>query len=105
MTDEEKFVKRLIDLRIQKNVSAREMSYSIGQCDSYINKIETHKALPSMMGFFYICEYLKITPKEFFDYENDSPSLTNELITEIKKLDYKQTKHILAIIKDLNKNR
>ncbi len=103
MTEEEKFIQRLTNLRLQKNISAREMSLSIGQCAGYINNIENGNNLPSMMGFFYICEYLKITPKEFFDYENDSSSLTNELITEIKKLDYKQTEHILAVIKDINK--
>jgi len=102
---EEKFSKRLTQLRNEKKVSAREMSLSIGQCSGYINNIENKNNLPSMMGFFYICEYFGITPKEFFDYETESPSLSNELIEEIKKLDYKQTEHILAIIKDINKNR
>ena len=36
---EEKFVNRLIELRIQKGVSARDMSLSLGQSESYINKI------------------------------------------------------------------
>ena len=59
MQYEERFSKRLIQLRMQKGVSAREMSLSIGQNASYINNIETGKALPSMNGFFYICEYMK----------------------------------------------
>jgi hypothetical protein len=32
-----------------------------------INNIENGINLPSMQAFFYICEYLEITPKEFFD--------------------------------------
>lgn len=61
------FYKRLIKLHAQKAVSAREMSLSLGQSESYINKIENRKAFPSMSGFFIICEYLNIHPKDFFD--------------------------------------
>lgn len=65
MTEKE-FSLRLAQLRSEKGVSARDMSLSIGQNASYINNIENGKALPSMTGFFYICEYLNITPGEFF---------------------------------------
>ena len=63
----EDFTLRLARLRNQMNVSARDMSLSIGQNPGYINNIESGKALPSMSVFFYICEYLGITPAEFFD--------------------------------------
>jgi len=43
------------------------MSLSLGQSEGYINKIESQQMLPSMTGFFYICGYFEITPKEFFD--------------------------------------
>ena len=33
------FSQRLSELRTQKGVSARDMSLSLGQCESYINKI------------------------------------------------------------------
>ena len=45
--EKELFIKRLIDLRMNKGVSARDMSLSIGQSQSYINNIENGKALPS----------------------------------------------------------
>ncbi len=48
---------RLIELREKKGVSARDMSLSIGQNAGYINAIEAGKALPSMSGFFYICDF------------------------------------------------
>lgn len=59
------FPKRLAQLRTQKGVSARDMSLSLGQSESYINKIENHRTLPSMTGFFYICDYLEIEPQAF----------------------------------------
>ena len=63
--EREDFVKRLIELRTNKGVSARDMSLSIGQSAGYINNIENGVNYPSMTVFFYICEYLGVTPKEF----------------------------------------
>ena len=51
---EEFFRQRLAQLREQKGVSARDMSLTLGQSESYINKIENGKAFPSMHLFFYI---------------------------------------------------
>ena len=65
--DKEMFTKRLVELRMKKGVSARDMSLSIGQSAGYINNIENGVNYPSMALFFYICDYLGVTPKEFFD--------------------------------------
>lgn len=67
---EEKFSNRISQLRIKKGVSAREMSLALGQNSGYIHNIESGKALPSMASFFYICEYLDITPCEFFNFNS-----------------------------------
>ncbi|MBO5047538.1 MAG: helix-turn-helix transcriptional regulator [Clostridia bacterium] len=96
------FYKRLTELRIQKGVSARDMSLSLGQSESYINKIENKRTLPSFTGFIYICEYLNITPQEFFNDNASSPQKTKELIYELEKLPPKYADHILQIVKDLN---
>ena len=40
------FYQRISELRIQKGVSARDMSLSLGQSESYINKIENKRTLP-----------------------------------------------------------
>lgn len=95
------FHTRLTELRMQKNVSARDMSLSIGQNAGYINNIETGKSLPSMTGFFYICEYLNITPQEFFDIDSAQPEELRKVIDNLKKLDKEQFHHIAAIIKSL----
>ena len=63
----EAFSKRLVQLRMAKGVSARDMSLSLGQNPGYINSIENNKTFPSMSNFFEICDYLNITPMEFFD--------------------------------------
>ncbi len=96
------FYKRLTELRIQKGVSARDMSLSLGQSESYINKIENKRTLPSLTGFIYICEYFNITPQEFFNTNATAPQRTKELVQELEKLTPSQTDHILQIVKDLN---
>ena len=96
------FYRRLSELRTQKGVSARDMSLSLGQSESYINKIENRRTLPSMTGFFYICEYLEITPQEFFNINADAPQRSKELLQEIEKLSPEQTEHILLLVKDLS---
>lgn len=95
------FADRLTQLRMEKGVSARDMSLSLGQSESYINKIENRRTMPSMMGFFYICEYLEIEPKDFFDTDTRSPAKTAELVEEIKKLSPLQSEHILQVIRDI----
>lgn len=64
------FSKRIMELRTVKGVSAREMSLSLGQAVGYINNIENSNNLPSMAMFFEICEYLEVSPQEFFDYSD-----------------------------------
>jgi len=98
---DKKFSERLIQLRKLKGVSAREMSLSIGQNNAYINCIEKGKNFPTMMGFFYICEYLGITPSEFFDFDNQNPKETNELIAGFRRLNLKQQELVLALIKEI----
>lgn len=101
MYDEEKFAERLTQLRLAKGVSARDMSLSIGQSEGYINKIENGNSLPSMMCFFYICEYFDITPEQFFSYETEDPKLCKELLTNIERLSPRQACHILEVIRDI----
>ena len=50
------FGKRLAQLRMNKDVSARDMSLSLGQSAGYINNVENGVNYPSMSAFFYICE-------------------------------------------------
>lgn len=99
------FPERLAQLRSQKGVSARDMSLSLGQSESYINKIENKRTLPSMSGFFFICEYLGIEPHEFFATEIDSPQKTSELMSAIGKLKPHQIDHLLQVINDITDNK
>lgn len=100
MTDKE-FSLRLAKLRTQKGVSARDMSLSMGQNPGYINNIETGKSMPSLSGFFYICDYLDITVKDFFDDGNEYPEQLRAVFQDMQKLSPEQIQNIHAIVKGL----
>ena len=95
------FYNRLSSLRIQKGISARDMSLSLGQSESYINKIENRRTLPSFTGFLNICDFLCVTPQEFFNTESSAPEKSKALLREIEKLTPEQTDHLLLLVKDL----
>ena len=97
------FIRRLVELRMNKGVSAREMSLSIGQAPSYINNIETGVNFPSMTAFFYICDFLGVTPSEFFDMENTNPIKSRELLEATKGLKNEHLDSLISISKNLKR--
>ena len=101
--DEKDYSMRLAKLRTKLGVSARDMSLSIGQNPGYINNIESGKSTPSLSGIFYICDYLKITPSEFFDLDVENPLKLKNIINDMKYLDDKQLEIISALVKDMIK--
>ena len=101
---EELFYQRLIKLRTQKGVSARDMSLSIGQSAGYINALENRNGFPSMQIFFYICEYLDVTPAEFFDEGHSCPAEYREIVEDLKSLSHENLQHIKAIVKGLSRS-
>lgn len=101
--DEKDFALRLAMLRTKKNVSAREMSLAIGQNQGYINHIETGQGTPSLSGIFYICEYLGVTPSEFFDMDNLNPAKLNNINKYLKKFDDEQLDIIEKLVRSLSK--
>ncbi len=100
---EDFFPVRLARLRTQKGVSAREMSLSLGQADNYINSIENRKSFPSMQSFFYICQYLNVTPQQFFDTETKYPVKVDELVEAVAGLNGEQLDNLIAIAKGLQR--
>lgn len=112
------FGNRLAALRESKKISAREMSLAIGQSGSYINKIENHNNYPSMNIFFYICDFLEITPEEFFNYDNTlitskinlstfeslkcSPKLKEPLVNALNKCSDEQLQKFIDFVNGFN---
>lgn len=101
---DEKFVaKRITQLRTNKGTSARDMSLTLGQNESYINRIENGRSLPSLQALFWICDYFQITPKQFFDEEDKYPAYLEELIKDMKRLDAASLALVAELVKKLGK--
>ncbi len=84
---DEAFVRsRISQLRIKKGVSEYRMSTDLGHSKSYIQSISSGKSLPSFSEFLYICEYLGVTPVEFFDASIDDPQSICKLRDLAKQL-------------------
>lgn len=103
MMEKSEFIARLVNLRMAKGVSARDMSLSIGQSAGYINNIENGVNYPSMTAFFYICDYLGITPKEFFDTDVSNPTKAHALLSAAQGLSDEQLDNLIAIAKGLSR--
>ena len=101
--EKETFIKRLTELRMEKGVSARDMSLSLGQSPGYINNIENGVNLPSMSMFFYICDYFTITPQEFFDIYSTNPNKLNQLTEIAKDLSSDKMDLVMNLIKEMKK--
>lgn len=98
---EQEFFLRLTELRMKKGVSARDMSLSIGQNSGYINHIENRQAYPSLPVFFNICEYLGVSPSQFFSCDTSDPACISELTQYIKKLNPEQLHCLSVLVRDL----
>lgn len=99
--EKEIFIRRLTELRMGKGVSAREMSLALGQSPGYINNIENGVNLPSMTVFFSICDYLELSPAEFFDTGSAAPDALRALCDAARRLDRVQLEHLTALAQGL----
>jgi len=99
------FSDRLAQLRMAKGESAREMSLSMGQSEGYVAQIERKHNLPSMTVFSYICEYFGITPKDFFDYEQENPELLQKLIVIMKTFNQEELESVMSVVDIINKKK
>jgi len=77
---------RISELRIRKNISEYKMSLDLGHSKGYIQSISSGRAMPSMSEFLYICKYLEISPKDFFDVNNDESIQLSQLYSSAKEL-------------------
>ena len=98
--EKEQFARRLVELRQAKNISARDMSLSLGQSAGYINNIENGVNLPSM-GMFYICDYLGVSPEEFFRVESADPVRLRTLGEKMQRLNSHQLELVEQLVQEM----
>ena len=93
---------RISVLRTKKNVSEYRMSTDLGHSKSYMQSISSGRSMPSLGEFLYICEYLGVTPKEFFDEDMKEPQLVQRLYELIRNMSESDLNVLISTAERLN---
>lgn len=90
--------KRITELRMQKGVSELKMSRDLGHSDGYIHHIVAGRSLPSLAEFFYICDYLDVTPAAFFVADGNESLPARLIASEIRDMPEDDLRLLLQLI-------
>ena len=93
---------RISVLRTKKNVSEYRMSTDLGHSKSYMQSISSGRAMPSLGEFLYICEYLGVTPREFFDEDIKEPQLVQKLYELTRNMSQEDLDVLISTAERLN---
>lgn len=104
MVDVDFIRNRITELRLKKGVSEYQLGYDLGHSRSYMYNISSGKSLPPLPEFLEICDYLEITPSQFFDSSIENPALLQTAIDELKKLNDDDLMLIIGNIRRLTKD-
>ena len=97
---------RLTELRLQKDKSASLMGEELGFGSDYIRHITSREGMPTFEEFFAICDYLEVTPEEFFrEEQNAVPSKYDGVVAELKKLNQRDFNVVMECIACLNERK
>lgn len=99
--DQDYINKRITELRLKKGIAEHKMSLELGHSRSYVQSISSGRSLPSMAEFLAICEYLNVSPKDFFDNDNPNPPLISDTLDKLKTLPEGDLLLILTMINRL----
>ena len=93
-------------LPLKKGVSEYQMSLELGHSRSYIQGIASGRSLPSIREFLQICDYLGVTPQEFFQEEYATEPIPVQKVREgLRELNEKDLEAILILIDRLKPNK
>lgn len=102
MMDLQYIRERISVLRTKMNVSEYRMSTDLGHSKSYMQSISSGRSMPSLGEFLYICEYLGVTPKEFFDEDMKEPQLVQKLCELTRNMSEADLNILISTAKRLN---
>ncbi len=94
---------RITALRLKKGVSEYRMSVDLGHSKGYIQSISSGRALPSLQELLYICDYLGITPREFFSDDEQNPMIITRIVEKLTAMNDEDLNLVLAVVDRMNK--
>lgn len=100
-------IKRLNDLRLQRNMSVYRLAELSGINQSTLANTFSRGTVPSVQNLEKICEALGITLAQFFSEESQSRMLTaeeSEFIDNFRKLRPEIKENISSLVESMSKN-
>lgn len=97
------FKDRLIQLIAKAGVSESKMSRDLHFDRSYINNLTSGRSLPHMKAFFSICDYLHVTPDEFFHREEAQRDTIEAVEQAFLRLDDQSKLSLVEVVRQLQK--
>lgn len=96
-------ITRINYFRLEKGLSAAELSFRVGKTASYVSKLESVGVTPPTDVMLKIIEALGIEPEEFFakDYRNYSKNVLID--EEYEKLSDDQKEVVLSVLRNFRK--
>lgn len=97
---------KITELRVKRGITEYQMSKELGHGKNYIRNIVIGHSRPSITELFYIIDYLGVTPRDFFDEQQEykNPILARSIMDGIKDLSDKDLQLVLQMIERLNEN-
>lgn len=92
---------RITQLRLIMGVSEHKMSLELGHSRNYIRNITSGRSLPSVQELLYICEYLNVQPRVFFDDSQEERLLIQRALKGMRDLPDKDLLTLISLIERL----
>lgn len=96
---------RITQLRMQRGISEYKMSLDLGHSRSYMQSISSGRMMPSLTEFLYICEYLNVSPRDFFDEGDVDSALIQRAVEGMRELKDQDIIALLGLIDRLRENK
>lgn len=95
---------RITEIRLKRGISEYQLSYDLGHSKNYIQNIVSGHSQPSLKELLYLIDVLGITPRDFFDEEQEykNPLLANKIMQGLKNMDDEDLEAVLLMVKRLN---
>lgn len=96
---------RITALRMKKGVSEYKMSLDLGHSRSYIQHIVCGRSSPSIQELLYICDYLEVSPSEFFEEKLHNPALVQKAYDLLCDLDEEDLLALISLMHRLKRKK
>ena len=91
--------------RFERGLTQQDIADHLNVSVKSVSRWENGVNMPSMTAFFYICDFLHVTPEEFFSYETPNPLKTRDTYDLFCQLNDRQHDLVQSLIIEITRKR